>query len=75
MRAVMVDAVVLLVLAAYILKKTEMDGDASLPGTMWDSETLQEFRDDPDKMDLPYDLSYRGGGRENTFFEVLVRAQ
>ena len=44
--------------AAYILKKTEMDGDASLPGTMWDSERLQEFGDDPDKMDLPYDLSY-----------------
>ena len=36
--------------AAYVLKKTEMDGDASLPGTMWDSETLQEFRDDPAKM-------------------------
>ena len=35
---------------AYILKKHEMDGDASLPGTMWDSETLQEFRDDPAKM-------------------------
>ena len=37
-------------LAAYVLKKHEMDGDASLPGTMWDSETLQEFRDDPAKM-------------------------
>ena len=35
---------------AYILKKHEMDGDASLPGTMWDSKTLQEFRDDPAKM-------------------------
>ena len=35
---------------AYILKKHEMDGDASLPGTMWDSETLQQFRDDPARM-------------------------
>ena len=42
--------------AAYILKKTEMDGDASLPGTMWDSETLQEFRDDPGKMAVSHNI-------------------
>ena len=45
--------------AAYILKKAEMDGDASLPGTMWDSETLQEFRDDPAKMALRHATFYK----------------
>ena len=44
--------------AAYTLKKAEMDGDASLPGTMWDSETLQEFRDDPAKMALRHATLY-----------------
>ena len=35
---------------SYVLKKIELDGDASVPGTMWDSEALQAFRDNPAKM-------------------------
>ena len=39
---------------SYVLKKIELDGDASVPGTMWDSEALQAFRDDPAKMAKDY---------------------